>query len=757
MIERYAEWLIHRRWIVIAATVLVTLVAASGGRWLEFTSDYRAYFGSDNPQLIAFERLQDTYTKNDNVMIVLAPQDGEVFSRKTLAAVVWVTEQAWQVPYSIRVDSISNFQHTRADADELIVEDLIADSDALDADALAAARRVALSEPALASRLVSARGHVTGVNVVVQLPGANQQIEVPQVVEHVRRLAAEIEQRYPHLEVYLTGVVMMNAAFYEAAVQDLVTLVPLMYAVIVFMLWLLLRGFAGTFATLVLLSCSIAGAMGLAGWAGIKLTGPSSTAPTIILTLAVADSVHFLATMLHQMRSNGLTRNAAIIESLRLNFAPIFLTSLTTAVGFLTLNLGEVPPFADLGNIVAVGVVLAFIWSVSLLPALMAVLPLRAGARAGFGTGAMERLAGFVVRRRGPLLWGGVVLILLLLACIPRNELNDQYVEYFDRSFAFRQATEFLTDNLTGLYDIHYSLAAGEAEGISRPEFLAEVEAFANWYRQQPEVVHVGVLTDTIKRLNKNLHGDQETLYRLPEQRELAAQYLLLYEMSLPYGLDLNNQLNVDKSATRLSVTLQTLTTNQLLALERRAQDWLAGNGSPALQTAGASPSLMFAYIGYRNIRAMLLAAVIALMLISAILVLALRSLKPGSDQPAAESGAGWGGVRACGVLWRGEVGLALSVVAGVTIGIVVDDTIHFMSKYLRARREQNMSAEDAVRYAFRSVGIALLVTTLVLAAGFLVLALSPFRLNANLGLMTAITICYCPGDRFSGVAAAVD
>ena len=741
MIERYGQWLIRWRYGVIAVALVVTALAASGGRFLSFTNDYRAFFGTANPQLLAFEALQNTYTKNDNIMFVLAPEGGQVFTPQVLDAVIWLTEQAWQIPYSIRVDSITNFQHTRAEDDDLIVEDLVTDAQTLDAGELEYIKSVALTEPQLIYRLVSDRTHVTAVNVTVQLPGKDTQAEVPQAMQYARQLAEQARQRYPFLDLHLTGIVVMNMTFQEASQSDLKTLVPLMYLVIIVVLWLLLRGFSATLSTLLLLTLSIAGAMGLAGWAGIKLTGPSAIAPTIILTLAVADSVHFLSTLLHEIRSNGLSKQQAIIESLRINFSPIFLTSLTTAIGFLTMNFGEVPPFADLGNIVAVGVGLAFVWSVTFLPAMMAILPVRAqSARRSFGTRIMDGLAEFVVQQRRILVWVMGLIIVALLICIPRNQLNDVFVHYFDESFEFRQATDFLTENLTGLYDVHYSLSAGEAEGISQPEFLARVEAFAQWYRQQPHVIHVNVITDTFKRLNKNLHGDEPSYYKLPEQRELAAQYLLLYEMSLPYGLDLNNQINVDKSATRVSVTLETISTNELLALEQRAQQWLHDQGLPAMLTNGSSTSIMFSHIGQRNIRAMLFAAVVALVLISVILTVALRSLKYGAISlipnlvPVGMAFGLWG-------VLDGEIGLALSVVAGVTLGIVVDDTIHFMSKYLRARREQGLTAPDAVRYAFRSVGMALLVTTIVLVAGFLVLVQSPFAVNSDMGLMTAITI----------------
>jgi predicted RND superfamily exporter protein len=290
------------------------------------------------------------------------------------------------------------------------------------------------------------------------------------------------------------------------------------------------------------------------------------------------------------------------------------------------------------------------------------------------------------------------------------------------------------------MYIIDYSVESGKSGGISEPGYLHDLEKFSRWYRQQPEAIHVNTLTDIMKRLNKNMHGDNPDWYKLPEQRDLAAQYLLLYEMSLPYGLDLNNQINVDKSSTRMVVTTKTLSTNELLNLEQRAQEWLKKNAPNIVQADGSGTTMMFAHIGKRNIVSMLSGTTIALIMISGILIIAFRSVKMGLISmvpnlvPAAMGFGLWG-------LLVGEVGLALSVVSGMTLGIVVDDTVHFMSKYLRARRENNMLSHEAVRQAFKTVGRALLITSVVLIVGFLVLSMSSFKLNSGMGLLTAIII----------------
>ena len=664
-----------------------------------------------------------------------------MFSKEVLSLVEDITEKAWQIPYSNRVDSITNFQYTEAKEDDLTVRDLVTGAKKLSAQELRKVREIAMDEPLLVHRLISDRGHVTAINVTVQLPRINEMVETPEVVTYVRNLADEIREIHPDVNVYLTGMIMMNNSFSESSKSDMSSIVPISFGIMLFLLALLVGGFTGTFATLLVIMFSILSAMGLGAYFEMPLSPPSASAPTIILTVAIANCVHILVTFIHNMK-HGMLKNDALLESLRLNLQPVFLASVTTALGFITMNFSDVPPFRHLGNFVAIGVLVSFVLSVSLLPALISLLPVNIKEEKENDNKLMAKFSEFVIAKKNLIFWGMAGLIILLVTALPRNELNDVFVHYFDESVSFRTDSDFTTDNLTGLYNIEYSLTASETGGISEPEFLNEIEAFANWYRKQSETMHVNIYTDIMKRLNKNMHADDESFYKIPDERNLAAQYLLLYEMSLPYGLDLNNQINIDKSATRMTATLKTISSNNLIELEERAQEWLAKNTTHIVRADGSGTSLMFANIGKRNIVSMLFGTTVALILISMVLIFALRSFKIGLVSlvpnlvPAAMGFGLWG-------LTVGEIGLSLSIVTSMSLGIVVDDTVHFLSKYLRARREKGLNSEDAVRYAFKTVGRALLVTSIILVTGFLILSTSSFELNSGMGLLTAVVISF--------------
>ncbi|ENY3835679.1 RND family transporter [Vibrio vulnificus] len=723
-------------------TLIISLMAivatAMGAKNLYFRGDYNIFFDGSNAQLQAFDEIQTTFAKTDNIALVLAPKSGDVFDQRTLTQIQEMTEQAWQVPYSSRVDSLANYQHTEAVDDDLLVEDLLYQSYPLTAERIAKVRAVAMSEPLLVNALVSEKGDVAVINITMQMPGVDETAEVNEVVAYVEQMLSHYRAEYPDVTIYKAGIIAMNHSFAMAAQNDSATLVPTMLLVILVFLTLMLRSFLSVLATLVVIIGAIVATLGIVGWAGMFLHVASVNVPTLIMTLAVADCVHVIASMRHFMRK-GMPKSQAIHRSVTLNFVPIIITSVTTAIGFLMMNMSDSPVLRDFGNLSALGVMIACVLSVSLLPALLNLLPVRFSAKqTAKSSDIMDKLADLVVHRRNVLLPLSIVVIAGSAALIPYNKVNDESVKYFDTSSEFRQAADFMEQRIGGMTTMSIAIKTHQSQGIASPEFLEVLGEFTRWLREQPETDHVASLSDIYKRLNKNMHGDDSAYYALPAERELAAQYLLLYEMSLPFGLDLNNQVNVDKSSVKLQLTVKNLGSVELVALEERIYQWFASH-APRYQVVASSPSLMFAHIGETNMASMLSTLPITLILISALMIFALRSWRLGvislvpNIAPAVIGFGLW-------ALISGEINLGLSVVVTLTLGIVVDDAVHFLAKYQHARKE-GQNAEQAVRYAFHTVGRALWITTVVLVAGFSVLAMSQFRLNSDMGQLSAIVI----------------
>ena len=736
--DKFAMQVLRFRWLIILTGLIFAGVVASGMRFIEISTEPRDNFGPDNPQLIAFEKLEETFSRIDNVFFAIAPNTGDVFQIEVLQVIEELTEAAWTTSGVSRVDSLSNYQHTEAFEDELLVNSLVEFPDLLSADELIKKKAIALNEPLVVHRLISEDGRVAGVNVDFHFAEDEKDAQ-NKAAAWAWAKKAEIMAAHPDIKVYATGTVIISASFSNSALDDLKTQTPLMYVFVIVVMGLLLRSIVGVLGIVITTLITIACGMGMAGWVGIQISPMSSQAPIIMLTVVVAHGIHLLVSYYQNIRS-GMAKYESMHEAISINLQPITLTSLSTLIGFLSLNvLADVPPIQDMGNLVSFGVVFAFVYSITFLPAVVFVLPNRVKPSSSVSIQYMSRLAEFVISNRKHLLVVVSVFTLILVSLAPLNIVSDQFSKYFGLDHPLRIDTDFTDESLGGLYAIEYSLDTHNPQGVSNPEYLEKIDNFAKWLREQDEVGHVNTYTDILKLLNKNLHGDNEDWYVLPKQQDLAAQYLLLYELSLPFGLDLTNQINFDKSSSRLIVSLPSMKTPEFINLQNRASGWLSQN-APELAQEGAGAALMFTHIGIRAMQGSVKGALIALFLISAVLIITLKSVRIGliSIIPNLLPGVTGFGVW---YLLSGEVGQSLSMVLGVTMGIVVDDTVHFLSKYLRGRKVHQLSPEDAIRYAFKSVGVALWITTLVLVAGFSMLAISSFKPNGDLGLMVSIVI----------------
>lgn len=731
-------------WLVLVLCAGLIGGAGAGLQHIGIAANMDVFFAPDDPQFLTYDEMRNTYVRDDNLLIAIKPENGNVFTPSNLQLIEELTEAAWLLPFAIRVDSITNYQHTQAAGDDLTVSPLVEDASTLTPEQIARVQEIALTEPSLRGKLVSEVSNMASVFISLEIPGEKKSEGTPAVVGQGRELRDRMKEKYPGVEILISGKIAGDNAFTESAINDAATIVPTALGVALFCIAAyffrasgnVATGIYCTLATIAVIVASVLTALGLAGWLGIPISSVSSSAPTIILTLAVADSMHVLVTCFQAMR-RGEDRLSAMRESLRLNFQAVFLTSLTTIIGFMALNFSESPPFHDLGNMVSMGIAAAWFYSITLLPALLVILPIRSEKGGNEDVNGLTTLARWVIANRHLSLGVSTTLVCIALVFIPRNEFYDVWAEYFDPSTEIRYDSDTIREHLAGMNSMEFHLRASEPGAVVDPEYLQVVEDFSNALRAHPNVTHVISFADVMKRLNKNMHGDDESWYRIPEEREMAAQYLLLYEFSLPFGLGLNTQVDIDKSATRLIASARGSSTREMLDLQAFGANWLKENAPEYMHHSGASRDAMFAHIGKRNAISMTFGSAAGLVLISCIIGLALRSFRFSLVSlfanllPIAVGFGVWG-------LMVGRIGMGLSVVSGVTMGVVVDYTVHLLTKYNKAKIEQNLSTEDALVYAFSTVGMALVITTVILCANFGTLFFSLFVLNAELGILTA-------------------
>lgn len=734
--DTWSRWLIKAPWWWTALAIGLALGAMSGLPGLRFTTDYQVYFSDDNPALQAQQALERHFGSRHTVVLAVSADSGSLFENPRLDALRALTDDMALMPFATGASSLTNFHTPRADGDDLTAEALVPDGP-FSAEELTLLQREALAEPRVLHGLLGESGEVTAVVGYFELPGQDGDAETAEVNAAIRALARQFEADNAGLSTYQIGSLPFNQAMADAANFDLRNRYPLALALMILLLWWSLRGLNPMFVTLGIIGLSTLTALGVAGHLGLQLTTASMAAPLIILTLSVSDCVHVLSSYFKIRHESDASPAEALTRALRINLLGLGLTTLTTVVGFVSFNLNDSPPFRDLGNIVAIGVTAALFYSITLLPAWLLITrpagrPLR--------TLQLARIADFVIRRQRPIRRIGIFIVLGLTAAIPLNRFGDDYVKFFSPVLDFRQDTEFVGQHLMGVQFLEYAVPSGADGGISEPAYLERLQAFADWLRDQPGVRKVSTVNELLMRLNQVMHADDPEKYRLPTQRDMAAQYLLLFELALPSGSDLSHLVNFNKSVSRVTLGLNEMTNEDVRQLDNRAQTWMAQHWPAEMQATGTGVPVMFARIAQRNFQAMLWGNLITFSLVALIFILAFRHWRIGAISLVPNFAPMLMGFGLWGLL-VGEVGMSLAVVVSLTLGIVVDDSIHFLARFMQGRRDRGLSPEGAVRHAFGDVGSALWITTATLAAGFACLSASSFLLSAHLGMLTVMII----------------
>lgn len=730
--------IIRRPLSVVAACLVLCAALMAGVPKFELDASVKRYIGGESPIVTHLNWLESEYIEDSNILIMIKPRQGTVFSREALTALREMTTLAWQIPHLRRVDSLANFQHTGVDGDDLVVADLVPEGANLDSRDVERIRHIALNDARLVGSLVDEEGEVAALNLLFTLD-ISDNVALQKTIDGVEALKADMARRYPDIELYESGFVYMMHQMTVTSAEDGKTIYSTSLVLILgFLVWFF-RSLSAALAVLVVGLLSVVGSVGFYGWIGGYLTPPTAMGLLMVLILGLADGIHIVKSVRRLLRA-GLARRQAVRESVVSNFTPVALTSITTVVCFLSFNFNDLVGIRLMGNYVAFGVTLAWVLTLTLLPALLCFCPLKAEPEERQGGGVSWRsLADPVIRSHRPILLVSLILILLSAYWISLNELDDSISRHIKPSHPFRVQTRQIEADLTGSVPVIYSFFSGKPGGVADPAFMAKVEDFVAWARQQPEVRYASTYTDTMKQLNQDMNGGAAEAYRLPDNRELAAQYLLLYEMSLPYGLDLANQINLDKASTRVVLSINDLTIREMKAFLHRGQEWL-GTNAPEFDSFANSSVLASNLTVEASIWNTLAGALSALAVIGVFLMFTFRAIVPGIlcvisvFVPMVVSFGLWG-------LFVGVVDLPATLALCMVIGISVDFSIHFLSRELHARRVLGYGVDESIRHAFACVGSPVLTSTLALGVGFLVMVLGQFQFGARMGLLTAICI----------------
>jgi hypothetical protein len=560
-----------------------------------------------------------------------------------------------------------------------------------------------------------------------------------------------------NIEIKLGGTVMLNTSFTEFAFNDMKTMIPTMFLIIILLLLFTLRSFWGIVLPMGLLITSVLFPVFLfIGVFEFYFTSVTINVIQILVAVAIADSVHILSVFYREMR-RGQTKAEAIRVTIQKNFTACLITSITTSIGFYSLILQDIPPFQDLGLLAGTGTLYAFFASLYTMPALLAVLPVRAGrnvleVKPAEDNPFYDKLEKWVHRHQAKIRTGSLVILAGSLFLIFQIVIDSAAVKYFKEGTEFRSAQVYIDENIIGTNPVEFNFDAGVENGVYAPEFLSKIEKFTNYIESRPElnITYSASIVDVVKRLNQTMNGNDPAFYKIPTKnkitvegdtlyaRKLISQYLLMYKLSLPQGMDLNNQLSLDDSKARVTAFMTSVSSAEQLKGIDELNQWLSKE-MPEVKARGLGVPVMFGRMFLIAIPGMLKSLALSLILITMTMILTFRSIKVGLFSMIPNV---WPILTLFGIIGLSGyvVNMSVAIVGMITLGIAVDDTVHFIVKYLMARRD-GKDKDQAISWTMRQVGAPLFFTSIILIAGFGILMLSNFALNSDMGMFCSAII----------------
>ncbi|MED5348827.1 MAG: MMPL family transporter [Pseudomonadota bacterium] len=721
----FAKLLIKYRYLSIGLVLIAVCLLATGLTKLTFNPDLETYFPEGHPAVIRYNEIDDMFIPTDNLIIAVHSNEGTLFNADSLKVIEELTKKSWTIPYSVRVDSLTNYSYVKSVNDDLIVEPFIEEAEKKSIEFFEKRENLVAGEDIIYKSLISEDKKTSVVSIIVDPPGPNKEDQNSELINYILGFIEPIKESNENLDIRLLGNPYLDYISPRIVKAEMPVVMPLMLLLIFFVVFLMIRSYVAVLATFVVILMSLIATFGSIGILGSPLNQMVTTIPILIITLALADCIH-LFSIYFQNRVKGISSKESMEKSLEMNIQPLFLTTISTCIGFLCLNFIEVAPLRDFGNAVAIGIGFAFIFTIFFIAPIVSFFEVKTASKVTKQTRFSTSVGSFILKNGNKLIFSITSISFLILLCIPMNELDENPTQMYAEGFtSFSSDTLWLDEKLSVTFPVNF-LATNKEGQVSDPDFLKILDKFSVWLEEREQVNHVTSLANNMKNLNKSMHGDDPEWKKIPENADLSAQYLFFYEMSLPMGLDLNSSISQDRKSTKISATLKDMSANEFKEFNNEVLGYLQENNLENMISEPSSFRVIFTYMVEAIVNSLLYGLFIGILLITLIIGLFFRSyLLPALSifpniLPIGMGFGLWG-------LFVGDVGFMVAVGMGSTLGVIVDFTVHFLSKYELARKEFKKSVEESVIYSFETVGFALIIMTVVLALGFSVLNLVTF------------------------------
>lgn len=728
----------YKKTCIILSLIFVALLAPGLAHFQE-KYDVRIWFRETDPLIKTLNSFERQFGNDESVVVALHAPDG-IFQESAAKALKEITEAMWKVPEVIRVESLSNYNYSYAEDDDIFVESFFHDEE-LTQDYLDQRREIALSHKVMPNYLVSEDGKAAMIfaRLVPTLTGSPN---YETIVGETEKILKKYEKR-DDIKTYLVGEAVVNDAFRSVSNNDGALFLPLLFTMIIIYLLITFRSFVAMLLPFGVTVLCLISTFGAAFLMGFTFNNIMSILPAILIAISIADSVHILITYFN-FRGGGMDGKEAAFFALHKNLIPTFLTSVSTMIGFFSLTVTELIPVRELGTLAGIGCFIAWMITIFLMGPVMYYINFKVpkhfhhltGNNEGDLNPKMVAATQFLNRHKGKIIIFMALFSVSTLYMSTKINVNSNPYEYFTYNQPIRHANDFVKEAFGGNTGPEFIIDSGRDDGIKDPEFLKKVEAFKKDVDALPYVNKTVDIIDIIKDMNQNLNGGKEEFYRLPDDQKVVAEELFLYSMSLPQGMDLNNRMTLKKDKIRMSVLWSIYDTRGWLT---HIDDLMEMGKKHGLNLQATGKFYLFQRMMDYIVETFIRSIFMAMFFVAILMMIIFRSFKIGllslipNVLPLVIGGA---------IMVAADVDLNIgsALVFSVCLGIAVDDTIHFLSNYYRLKKE-GLNEIDIMSTIFTYTGSALLVTTVILASGFGIYYFGDFVPNVNFGMLCALVL----------------
>jgi len=727
--KQYIEFLDQYKIKLMVLIILLVALLSISLKDLAFEGSYRIWFDKDSKIIKEYDKFRDTFSGDDTFVVAFEDKEG-IFREKPINTILKLTQEFKMLDGVRKVDSLANYQYISSEDDDIMIEDFL-----YEAKNLKEKRTLALKDKLILHQLIN--DDATATMIAIKLAssvGADEEVNI-YVMGELEKILAKYEKETGY-KFYLSGGSAITASLVTIAKHDALVLIPLAVVIVVLLLFLLFRDIVGVAVPSVVIVFTFLIVLSIQFLMGHKLNNFTVNIPSFIAAIAIADSMHlFLAWVYYRAKDIG--NQEAVYLAMKNNIVPIAMTSITTAIGFATLSVSAIEPIGTLGMAITSGALIAFLLSITLAPAILLLLndnykikPIKF-----LNLLNVKGYGAWIVEHDKKIVGIFTLLIVILGLGITQLKVDSNSIKYFGKETTVRSGSDFIEEKLTGSMIYEIILDSKQKEGAKDPKFLEKIVTFekalsANY----ANVTFSTSLKDIVERMQEVLNPDAKA--PLPSTQNMVAQYLLFYSMSLPQGMELNDKIDTTERYLRLSINSNIQDSSKDLAMIDWINTWWKQNSNYGSSVQGQTA--IFAYMQNNVIDTLLISITATLILVVFAMFFIFRNIKmlwifilPNIAPILLVAGVmGYLGISI-------DIGVAIS--ASVILGIAVDDTIHFFSKYFDAIK--TMSFEESIDYVLSHSGNAMILTTFILSFTFAIFGVSSFVPNVNFSIVTVVAL----------------